>query len=214
MEQSVRSIEAETGEPYFGVITGQFMLTDKWGPTIIEYYARLGDPEAVNIMGILENFDEICEGYINGNLAKISARVKDVATVVKCVAPKGYPNERDMGKNRKLQIDTEKIHEIGAEVFYGSVYENGSLYTGGSRAVEIYAEGNTIEEAGKIAEQATAYVTSDWKLFHRHDIGSQELLDKRMRTAQLVRDVYQYRAGHNLIGRNIDWIPGIGKIET
>ena len=214
MEQSVRSVEAETGEPYFGVITGQFMLTDKWGPTIIEYYARLGDPEAVNIMGILENFDEICEGYINGNLAKISARVKDVATVVKCVAPKGYPNERDMGKNRKLQIDTEKIHELGAEVFYGSVYENGSLYTGGSRAVEIYAEGDTIVEAGKIAERATAYVTSDWKLFHRHDIGSQDLLDKRMRTAQLVRDVYQYRAEHNLIGRNIDWIPGIGKIET
>lgn len=80
--------------------------------------------------------------------------------------------------------------------------------------MEIYAEGDTIVEAGVIAEKATHFVNSDWKLFHRHDIGSQELLDKRMRTAQLVRDVYQYRGQHGLIGRNIDWIPGIGKIET
>lgn len=214
MEQSVRSVKAETGENYFGVITGQFMLTDKWGPTIIEYYARLGDPEAVNIMGILKNFDEICEGYLNGSLSGISARTKEAATVVKCISPKGYPNERNLGKNKKLFIDTERIHELGAEVFYGSAFENGHLYTAGSRAVEIYAEGDTILEAGRIAEEATKHVTSYWKLFHRHDIGSKELLEKRMRTAQLVRDVYQYRAEHNLIGRNIDWIPGIGKIET
>jgi phosphoribosylamine--glycine ligase len=214
MEQSVQSIQRETGEPYFGVITGQFMLTDKWGPTIIEYYARLGDPEAVNAMGILLNFDEICQGYINGNLAGITAEVKDTATVVKCISPKGYPNERSLGKDKKIYVDEGKIRELGAAVFYGSVYENGALWTGGSRAVEVYAEGDTIVEAGFIAEQATTYVTSDWKLFHRHDIGSKELLDKRMRTAHLVRDAYQYRAQHNLIGRTIDWIPGIGRIET
>jgi phosphoribosylamine--glycine ligase len=214
MEQSVQSIKADTGEDYFGVITGQFMLTDKWGPTIIEYYARLGDPEAVNAMCILENFDEICEGYVNGNLSGISAKVKETATVVKCISPKGYPNQRSLGKDKQLHVDIQKIHQLGAEVFYGSVYANGHVYTGGSRAVEIYAEGDTIVEAGCIAEEATHSVTSPWKLFHRHDIGSQELLNKRMRTAQLVRDVYQYRAHHNLIGKNIDWIPGIGKIET
>lgn len=214
MKESVKSIKTETGADYFGVISGQFMLTDKWGPTIIEYYARLGDPEAVNIMGVLENFDEICEGFLNGSLAKVTAEIRDVSTVVKCISPKGYPNERDLGKDKKLSIDLEKIHTLGAEIFYGSAYENGDVYTGGSRAAEIYAEGDTILEAGRVAEEATNYVTSDWKLFHRHDIGSPELLDKRMRTAQLVREIYQYRAEHNLIGRNIDWIPGIGKIET
>jgi phosphoribosylamine--glycine ligase len=215
MEQSVQSIKTETGEIYHGVITGQFMLTDKWGPTIIEYYARLGDPEAVNVMNILENFDEVCEGYLNGNLTTVNPRIREVATVVKCISPKGYPNKRSMGKGKTLAIDFEKIHDLGAEVFFGSVYEdNKELHTGGSRAVEIYAEGDTIVEAGAIAEKATHFVNSDWKLFHRHDIGSQELLDKRMRTAQLVRDVYQYRGQHGLIGRNIDWIPGIGKIET
>jgi phosphoribosylamine--glycine ligase len=214
MEQSVQAIKKETGVDYCGVITGQFMLTDKWGPTIIEYYARLGDPEAVNVMSILENFDEICEGYVNGTLGKISARVRDVATVVKCISPKGYPNHRSLGKDKEISIDTQKLNELGAQIFFGSVYEDGGLYTGGSRAVEIYAEADSILEAGKIAEQATRCVKSDWKLFHRHDIGSPELFDKRMRTAQLVRDVYQYRAAHNLIGKTIDWIPGIGKIET
>ena len=214
MEHSVQSIKAETGVDYVGVITGQFMLTDKWGPTIIEYYARLGDPEAVNVMCVLENFDEICEGYINGSLGTISARIRDVATVVKCISPKGYPNQRSLGQGKKIMINTGGLDSLGAQVFFGSVYENGALYTGGSRAVEIYAEAESILEAGKIAEKATQYVTSDWKLFHRHDIGSPELLDKRMRTAQLVRDVYQYRAAHNLIGKTIDWIPGIGKIET
>ncbi|MHC1604763.1 MAG: phosphoribosylamine--glycine ligase, partial [Candidatus Methanofastidiosia archaeon] len=102
-----------------------------------------------------------------------------------------------------------------ARAYIGSIYENkGAYYTGGSRALEIYAASDDIEEAGAIVERAAQYVNSDWKLFHRKDIGTKALLEKRFKQATLSRDIFRYREQRGLIGKNIDWIPGIGKIET
>ncbi|MDD4281777.1 MAG: phosphoribosylamine--glycine ligase [Candidatus Methanofastidiosa archaeon] len=215
VEKVVKAIELETGQPYFGVLSGQFMLTDKWGPTVIEFYSRLGDPETVNIMPQLLNFDDILEGMQNGSLGKVKARFEEKATAVKIIAPKGYPNLRDIGKGHPLSVDFNAISALGATPYFGSVYEEGgSLYTGGSRAVAMYAAAETIEEAGDIAEKACAHITSSWKLFHRKDIGSKALLAKRYEQASLARDIFKYREERGLIGKTIDWIPGIGRIET
>ncbi|MHC1605232.1 MAG: phosphoribosylamine--glycine ligase, partial [Candidatus Methanofastidiosia archaeon] len=151
MEKVVTSIEKETGERYFGVLSGQFMLTDKWGPTVIEFYSRLGDPETTNIMPQFENFDDIVQGMQDENLRGIKARFEKKTTVVKCIAPKGYPNNRDIAKGHKLEIDFDNISKLGARAYIGSIYENkGAYYTGGSRALEIYAASDDIEEAGAI----------------------------------------------------------------
>jgi dephospho-CoA kinase len=84
----------------------------------------------------------------------------------------------------------------------------------GKTAVAMYAAAETIEEAGDIAEKACAHITSSWKLFHRKDIGSKALLAKRYEQASLARDIFKYREERGLIGKTIDWIPGIGRIET
>jgi phosphoribosylamine--glycine ligase len=215
VEKVVNAIQKETGEPYFGVLSGQFMLTDKWGPTVIEFYSRLGDPETVNVMPQLQNFDDIVDGMQNGTLGKVKAKFEQKANVVKIIAPKGYPNLRDIGAGHRLNIDFAQIEKLGAKAYFGSVYEkDGTMYTGGSRAIEMYAAADSIEEASAIAEKACAYVTSDWKLFHRKDIGSEALLKKRYEQAALSRDIFRYREERGLIGKTIDWIPGIGKIET
>ncbi len=215
VEKVVNAIQKETGQPYFGVLSGQFMLTDKWGPTVIEFYSRLGDPETVNIMPQLQNLDDIVDGMQNGSLGKVKAQFEHKANVVKIIAPKGYPNLRDIGAGHRLNINFEQIEKLGAKAYFGSVYEqDGTMYTGGSRGIEMYAAADTIEEASEIAEKACAYVTSDWKLFHRKDIGSPALLKKRFEQAELSRDIFKYREERGLIGKTIDWIPGIGKIET
>ncbi|MHA1260990.1 MAG: phosphoribosylamine--glycine ligase [Candidatus Freyarchaeota archaeon] len=217
VEKVVRSIENELGEPYRGVIAGQMMLTALWGPTIIEFYSRFGDPEAVNVLPILEtDLVDISEAIIGGKLHKIDLEFRETATVVKCIAPKGYPDRRDLAKGHPITVNEEAIRKRGARIFYGSVgLKNGEMVTGGSRAVEIYAEAASIPEAAEIAESCidSVRLKDDWGLFHRPDIGSETLLEKRIELAQLIREIYNYRKEKNLIGRQVDWIPGRGRIE-
>ncbi|MEM1657624.1 MAG: phosphoribosylamine--glycine ligase [Candidatus Jordarchaeales archaeon] len=215
--QTVRAIEKEVGEAYKGIIAGQMMLTALWGPTIIEFYSRFGDPEAVNVLPLLEtDLVEISEAIISQSLNKVKLEFRDSATVVKCVAPRGYPNRRDLAKGHPIYVDESKIKEAGGRVFYGSIdIVNGEMITGGSRAVEIFAEADTIPAASEIAEKCVQYVTlgDGWKLFHRSDIGTEELLNERIELAKLIREIYRYRREKNLIGRQIDWIPKRGRIE-
>nr|MDO8063476.1 phosphoribosylamine--glycine ligase [Candidatus Freyrarchaeum guaymaensis] len=217
VQQTVRAIERETGEPYRGIIAGQMMLTALWGPTIIEFYSRFGDPEAVNVLPILEtDLVEIAEAIISQSLNKVKLEFRDVATVVKCIAPMGYPNRRDLARGHPIVVEEDRILENGGRVFYGSINsKNGGMITGGSRAAEIFAEAESIPKASEIAEKCISfvYLKDDWKLFHRSDIGSEVLLRERVEIAELIREIYRYRREKGLIGRQIDWIPGRGRIE-
>ncbi|MCS7139283.1 MAG: phosphoribosylamine--glycine ligase [Candidatus Nezhaarchaeota archaeon] len=208
----------ETGVRYKGVISGQMMLTALWGPTIIEFYSRFGDPEACNVLPYMEaDIVEISEAIIDERLNTIKISFPDIATVVKAVAPKGYPDYRDLAKGHPVRIDEETIRRKGCKVYYGSLDErpDGVVVTAGSRIAEIVAAAPTIPEASNIVEGCIQYVglLDGWGTFHRSDIGSEVLLRKRIEQAQLIREIYRYRASRGLIGKTIDWIPGKGKIE-
>ncbi len=215
IEKTIKCIRKETGVEYKGAISGQFMLTDKWGPTILEFYSRFGDPEVVNVFPILQNdVIDICYRIIEGGLNRIRLEVENCDTVVKCIAPKGYPEHKEIAKGHVVEVDEKKINELGAKVYYASVDERqGKLYTLGSRVIEIFAKAESIEEAAEIAEKATRYVRSDWKLYHRKDIGTKELLIKRTEQAQFIREIFEYRKRRGLVGKVIDWLPGKGRIE-
>ena len=213
----VRAVETETGQKYKGIVSGQMMLTALWGPTIIEFYCRFGDPEAVNVLPILKtDMVEICEAIIDERLNKVKIEVEECATVVKCIAPKGYPDRRDLAKGHPVSIDLEAIKRRGCRLYFASIglQPDGTMISGGSRLVEIFAKAKTIPEASVKAESAIPYVklTDGWGLFHRSDIGSEALLKRRIEQAELVRAVYRYRARRGLIGKTIEWIPGKGKV--
>ncbi len=59
MEDTIKAINKEVG-PYRGFLYGQFMLC-KEGPKLIEYNARFGDPEAMNVLPLYTNFMDICQ---------------------------------------------------------------------------------------------------------------------------------------------------------
>ena len=217
VRECVRAVEKETGQKYKGVVSGQMMLTAAWGPTIIEFYCRFGDPEAVNVLPILKSdMVELCEAIIDERLNKVKLEFEDVATVVKCVAPKGYPDRRDLAKGHPVHVDVKAVERLGGKVYYAStdLQPDGTILTGGSRLVEIFAKGETIPEASRLAEACIPYVrlTDGWGVFHRSDIGSEILLKRRVEQAELVRGVYRYRFRKGLIGKTIEWIPGKGKI--
>src|SRR6266704_2011646 len=54
IEGIIEAIQRKTGKSYHGMVGGQMMLTENEGPTVIEMYTRLGDPEALNMLAMLK----------------------------------------------------------------------------------------------------------------------------------------------------------------
>ncbi|MHA1339037.1 MAG: phosphoribosylamine--glycine ligase [Promethearchaeota archaeon] len=176
MRKTVEALKKETGEEYKGFLYGQFMKT-KDGVKLVEYNVRFGDPEAMNVLAILEsNFVEVCQNIVNGNL-KNNLKFKNVATVCKYLVPEGYPvNPKE---KEPITVNVAKLNELGVKYYFASVDQEGDvIYTSRSRTMGILGIGANLEEAEKLAEEGTKYVNG--KLFHRKDIGTKHLLQKRI----------------------------------
>ncbi|MGB9926914.1 MAG: phosphoribosylamine--glycine ligase [Methanosarcina sp.] len=173
MQETVNSLYRETGTKYQGVLYGQFILTAK-GPKVVEFNARFGDPEAMNVIPLIEtDFVEIMSAIAKGVLGKLPVSFSKKATVCKYAVPAGYPENPE----KDSQVAVGNIGE--ASVYYASVYEKeGKIYTTGSRAVAVVGRAETIEEAEKIAQKALENIQG--KLFFRKDIGTSVLIQKRI----------------------------------
>jgi len=174
---------AYDGTPYKGTLYGQFMLTSR-GAKVIEFNARFGDPEAMNVLPILStDFMDIANGIVEGTLSKLAVDFERKATVCKYAVPAGYPD--------KPEKDTPvEVGNVGdAQVFYSSVYEkDGRIYTTGSRAIAVLGMAETIYEAERKAEVGLRNIKGN--LNSRHDIGTPALIQKRIDHMRRIR-------GHN-----------------
>ena len=178
MGQSVAALETEHGIIYKGVLYGGFMLT-KNGPKLLEYNARFGDPEAMNVLPLLKtDFNSICMSIIDGRAMNVDFEKK--ASVCKYLVPKGYPDNPLAGA--PVDIDESAITKKGAKLYYASVDSlvQNTLLTTKSRSFGIVGFDKTISSAEKIAQAAVETVESD-KLFYRRDIGTAELIQKRIK---------------------------------
>ncbi|MCQ2971925.1 MAG: phosphoribosylamine--glycine ligase [archaeon] len=174
MQETLTAI-AKEAEPYKGILYGQFMLCEE-GPRLIEYNARFGDPEAMNVLPLLKTpLVDICQAIVDGTLDK--AEFEDKASVCKYIVPDGYPETKYAGEI--IEVDEETIEDLGAKVFYAAVSaEEEGIKLSGSRALGIVASGDSIEEAEKIAEEACQYVKGN--VYHRRDVGTTALVQKRI----------------------------------
>ncbi len=175
--QSIVDALADEGCPYRGTMYGQFMLTVD-GPKIIEINARFGDPEAMNVLTVLDSdFEDICMGMATGTLGGEAAFAKE-ATVCKYVVPRGYGVKSESG--HEISVDEEAISKCGAVAYYANVdMRDGKLVTGTSRSIGVVGRGATIEEAERSCEAALRYVKCD-AIAVRHDIGTRELVQRRV----------------------------------
>lgn len=183
MEATVRAIRSETGQSYRGFLYGQFMATSD-GVKVIEYNARLGDPEAMNVLSILESdMKEICQGMAGEGLTKDAVFSKK-ATVCKYLVPRGYP-EKPL-KDLRITVDEKAIEKEGGIPYYASVrLDAGQILTSSSRAVAVLGVADDISSAEAIAQRCTGHVGGD--LIHRADIGSKRLLDSRFERMKALR---------------------------
>lgn len=176
-----KAAKEELGEPFKGILYGGFIAV-KNGVRLIEYNTRFGDPEAMNAIPLLESdFVDICLGIIHGNLDEVDIKFSKKATVCKYVVPEGYPT------NPKKD-DEIKFSELpdGVKVYYAAVDERDEkLVMTGSRALAFVGIADEIEEAEKIAQQAVESV--EGPVFFREDIGTKELIDKRVEMMKELR---------------------------
>jgi len=170
---------AKEGRPYHGAIYGQFMLTTS-GPRVIECNARFGDPEAMNVLGLLaSDYLEACEGMAAGSLSPSKVRFEALATVCKYVVPPGY-GEAGGKPGIPVQADEAAIREAGAALFWAAVHEEaGRITTTTSRTCAVLAKAPTLAEAEQRCEAGLAHVRGEG-LRVRHDIGTPALLRARV----------------------------------
>tara|TARA_B100000929_G_scaffold41542_1_gene29616 strand:- start:289 stop:1320 length:1032 start_codon:yes stop_codon:yes gene_type:complete len=173
-EATINALRDKYDDKYKGILYGGFMAT-RDGVKLIEYNARFGDPEAMNVLSLLKtDFIDICFGITNCELDKIQVQFKKQATVCKYTVPEGYPDNPIKGQS----ININNITNLD-QLYYASVdIENGQLIESGSRTMAVVGIADTISEAEVFAEREVSSIIGP--LFHRKDIGKDFLIKKRI----------------------------------
>lgn len=179
MRSAVAAMAAE-GEPYRGILYGQFMNT-RDGPKVVEFNSRFGDPEAMNVLSLLQSdFADILCRIIDGTLASAHVDFAKQATVCKYLVPQGYPDAPVAGAPIEVGDYGDTL------LYYANVSEkDGKLTTLTSRTMAFVGLGDTLEEAEAKAERAAASVKGG--VWYRHDIGKHALLEKRIAHMKEIR---------------------------
>jgi phosphoribosylamine---glycine ligase len=157
---------SEDGIVYKGFIF--FGLINVEGdPFVIEYNARLGDPESeVIIPRITSDFFDLIEGVAKGDLAGRNIVIDErFATTVMLVSG-GYPGDYEKGKPIKgLNLTKETV------VFHaGTKLAGGKVVTSGGRVLAVTSWGTSMNEALEISYRNAGLIDFEG-IYYRTDIG-------------------------------------------
>ncbi len=178
LRRTVEALRAE-GIPYRGILYGGFMLTSR-GPVLLEYNARFGDPESINVLDLYEpgNLVELLYGVATGRVSEPLLSFRQRATVVRYLVAPGYPGSPAPGGT--IELDLPEIERLGVQVRYGAVEGAGagrvSVTTG--RAVALLGEASAVHEAAARVDAALAFVRGTYEV--RRDIGTKADLARRV----------------------------------
>jgi len=163
------------GRSFTGVMNSGFFATAD-GVKVIEFNARFGDPECMNIMSLLDGswtaaMERICEGALTG--ADVPLRAQ--ASLVLYLVSPDYALRA--GGPYEFTLDVEALEEEGCNVFFSSAVQAGpGLYrtVGTSRAVALATTAPTLEQAReRVHRWAAGVPVLEW----RHDVGDSGYLD-------------------------------------
>ena len=178
----VAALAEECGAPYQGILYGGFMAT-KGGVKLIEYNARFGDPECLNLLTLLKaDFVQICRSIVDGTLADFEIEFEPLASVCKYVVPEGYP---DSPRKGDVVVAPEML-PAGVSLYLSAVdMREGQLVATGSRTVAVVATAATLSEAEVLCESVVREIPGPF--FHREDIGTAALIERRVEHMKSLR---------------------------
>ncbi|MEN3930327.1 phosphoribosylamine--glycine ligase [Microvirga sp. W0021] len=158
------------GTPYVGILYAGLMINTDGAPKLIEYNARLGDPECQVLMPRLESdIVTVLAAAANGHLDKVKITWSDKVALTVVLANEGYPGPVEKGSEIKNIEAAEALPDV--LVFHaGTALQGDKLVATGGRVLNVTGIGNSVSEAQKNAYAAISKI--DWpKGFCRKDIG-------------------------------------------
>ena len=150
MRRSVAALAAE-GLPYRGILYGGFMLTSD-GPRLVEFNARFGDPEALNVLSALRGG----EFRRAARMASPSVGRSERSSGSVCGRRSSSTSSRRAIRRPPQSgacspLDEPAIDAKGVRIYFGQVESAGPgrFTMGTSRAIALVGEASAIHEAGE-----------------------------------------------------------------
>jgi phosphoribosylamine--glycine ligase len=166
---------------YVGPIYGGFISTHD-GPKLLEINARLGDPEAINVLSLMENSEmEVAVSMLHSSNPNLEFRNR--VNVLRYVVPRGYGSDPSPSE---IRIDEEGIMLRGLKLYFASVSRSGNvLKQTRSRSLALLSEGTDLEKATKRFDNIDSLIIGDYSM--RNDIGSQGTMRKKKNFMRMIR---------------------------
>ena len=164
---TLRGMAAE-GAPFSGFLYAGLMIDGNGKPRVVEFNARMGDPETQPIMMRLKSdFLTLVEYAVDGALDQIDADWDRRAALGVVIAAANYPQSPVKGDEiTGLQTATDD-----ARVFHaGTIERDGKIVTHGGRVLCVTALGDTVKIAQQRAYQLLAPIRFKG-MQYRKDIG-------------------------------------------
>lgn len=166
---------AKEGRPFCGFLYVGLMIDEKRQPRVVEFNARMGDPETQPIMMRLKS--DLFPLLLDAAQGKLDTD-KDLEWDRRCaltviLASEGYP-----GKPRTGDVITglENQQERDSMVFHaGTQLKDGVLLSSGGRVLCVTALGDSLKIAQQHAYEAVSHIHFEG-MQYRRDIGNKGLL--------------------------------------
>jgi phosphoribosylamine--glycine ligase len=165
---------AQLGRRFSGVMNSGFFATAD-GVRVIEFNARFGDPECMNIMSLFRgSWPAVMERICAGELSAADVPLREEASLVLYLVSPDYALRP--GRPYEFAMDPEAIEDDGCHVFFSSaehVAEKRYCTVGTSRAVALASTAPTLEAAReRVVGCARCVPVLEW----REDVGDESYL--------------------------------------
>jgi phosphoribosylamine--glycine ligase len=143
------------------------LMNHEGEPYVIEYNARMGDPETEVVLPRIESdFLSLLLAAAKGTLNEEKIQISAQYAVTTMVVAGGYPEDY-----RKGDVITGLDQVTDAHIFQaGTKEQEGQLLTNGGRVIALTGTSNTLEKAIQKSQKAALAIQFEGKNFRR-DIG-------------------------------------------
>ena len=165
---------AAAGTPFTGFLYAGLMIAPDGGVRVLEFNARLGDPETQPLLlRLRSDLVDLIEAALDGQLDRVGAEWDTRPALGVVLAAHGYPGSVRTG-DALTGLDTPQPE--GVKLFHAGTQPvaDGRVVSSGGRVLTSCALGDTLAEAREAAYAALTRVHLHGG-FYRHDIGFRAL---------------------------------------